>query len=598
MNSSVKNKNIPGALVIVVILAAVVWAAYFRESTSYYQVGFNQFIVSLDRGEVTEVILTDQAHIRFRYEIDGPTYITDNPRRATFKEDLLMAGVIVHESGATLTNWQIGIIAAVALGAFILLRRKPAALSKTAGAMALSPTEAVPKYSFADMAGNVEAKESVADIVDFLVNPEKYAQFGARMPRGLILYGMPGTGKTLMAKAMSGEAGVPFYAVSGSDFVQMYVGVGAARVRELFKKARSAGRAVIFIDEIDALGKKRSHSPAGGNDERDQTLNALLTEMSGFSENEGIVVIAATNRLDILDDALLRPGRFDRQVEIAMPDVNARRQILDLHTAKKPVAVDLDKWAKNTVFFSGAMLEGLVNEAAILAAKASRLAENEDSKKDSKENSKEAQITDEDFDRAYYITLAGYEKKDRSNLRAHDRSITAYHEAGHALAAKLVSPENTVAKVSIIPSSKGVGGFCVNIPPERMYYTKKELEHQVIIHMAGRCAEELTFGTENITTGASNDIEKATSVIKRYITQYGMNKEIGILDMRALKNNTVVAQACKKMMDRIYNSTLELLADNQDRLEAIAQALLEKESLEEEDLDGILGIGIKSENDL
>ena len=543
------------------VLAALATVIYINEHTPAEQVGFSQFMESLLQGEIAEVILTDQANIRFKYEIGGPEYITSNPRRPTFKEDLLLQGVAVREAGPAF-DWQLLLIVMLAAGAFVFLRRKTAS-----SAMPLSLIEAAPKHNFADMAGNEEAKESVSDIVDFLRNPEKYTKYGARMPRGLVLHGMPGAGKTLMAKALAGEAGVPFFAVNGSDFVQMYVGVGAARVRELFKKARSAGKAVIFIDEIDALGKKRGAAIGGGNDERDQTLNALLTEMSGFSDNESIVVVAATNRLDTLDEALLRPGRFDRQIEIAMPDINARRQIISLHAANKPINADLDKWARGTAFFSGAMLEGLINEAAIIAAKGSH-----------------DQITDTDIEKAYYITLAGHEKKDKSGLRIQDRKITAYHEAGHALAAKLVSPDSTVAKVSIIPSASGVGGFCVNIPPEKMYYTKKEIEQQVIVHIAGRCAEELIFGPENVTTGASNDIKKATQAIKRYVSQYGMSNEMGLLDMEALCDDAAVIQVCKSLMEQLYNDALRLISNNMESLEAIAQALLEKEQLTEEEL--------------
>ena len=562
-----KNKNVQGALVMVAVVATLVAGVLMFERPALERVGFAEFMEALSLGEVFEVTIAD-ANLMFRLAPDGAEYVTNNPRRDTFKEELLLSGVIVYES-APVTEWQLVVVLMAAVALFVvILRRKQTAMTS---AMALNPAEAGKKYSFADMAGNEEAKESVSDIVDFLARPEKYAGYGARMPRGLVLYGLPGTGKTLMAKAMAGEAGVPFYAVSGSDFVQMYVGVGAARVRELFKKARSAGKAVIFIDEIDALGKKRSASPAGGNDERDQTLNALLTEMSGFTDNESIIVVAATNRLDILDEALLRPGRFDRHVEVAMPDMNARLQILSLHANGKPHSVDLEKWARDTVFFSGAMLEGLVNEAAILAAK-----------------DDQGNITDKHFEKAYYISLAGHEKKDRSKQRQEERRVTAYHEAGHALAAKLVSPENTVAKVTIIPSAKGAGGFCVNIPPEKMYYTKRELEQQVIVHIAGRCAEEIIFGPENITTGASNDIEKATRVLKRLAAQYGMCKEIGMLDMRSLGRNTSVAQACRQMIERLYKDTLHLLRDNRDKLEAIAGALLEKESLSEDDLDNLL----------
>ena len=567
-NKDSRNFNIFGVLFILAVLTALLAGIYMRDRQPIQQVSFGQFMESLSMGNIAEVTLSDQAHIRFRYEVDGIQYMTNNPRRDTFKEELLLLGVAVHE-GAGSVNWQLGLILLIVVGAVILSRRKSNALAPAS--VAFSPAEPTKKYSFADMAGNEEAKESVSDIVDFLSNPEKYSKYGARMPRGLILHGMPGTGKTLMAKAMAGEAGVQFYAVSGSDFVQMYVGVGAARIRELFKKARTAEKAVIFIDEIDALGKKRSNGSSGGNDERDQTLNALLTEMSGFTENEGIVVVAATNRLDTLDDALLRPGRFDRQVEVSMPDINARRQILRLHGENKPITANLEKWARDTVFFSGAMLEGLVNEAAILAAKEGA-----------------GHITDSDMEKAYYITLAGYEKKDRTTLRQQERKVTAYHEAGHALAAKLVAPENTVAKVTIIPSSKGVGGFCVNIPPEKMYYTKQELEQQIVVHIAGRCAEELTFGSENVTTGASNDIEKATKVIKRYIGQYGMCKETGLLDMRSMRN-TNLTQSCKQMMKRLYDDTLQLLSNNQDKLDAIASALLEKETLDETALDLLIG---------
>jgi cell division protease FtsH len=312
--------------------------------------------------------------------------------------------------------------------AFRMLNKQPGKAAMALNAKAVSECEGE-KLGFSDVAGNDEAKESVADIVDFINNAEKYAKYGARMPRGVIFYGPPGTGKTLMAKAIAGEAGVPFYAVSGSDFVQMYVGVGAGRIRELFKKARENGKAVIFIDEIDALGKKRGNAAAGGNDEREQTLNALLTEMSGFSSGEGIVVIAATNRLDTLDEALLRPGRFDRQIEIGLPDFAGREKILGLHAKNKPLAenISIASLAKQTVYFSGAMLENLLNEAAISAAKKGA-----------------DEIATADIETAYYTVIAGSEKKDRSGIKERERRITAYHEAGHALAAKITAPENIV----------------------------------------------------------------------------------------------------------------------------------------------------------
>jgi cell division protease FtsH len=434
--------------------------------------------------------------------------------------------------------------------------------------------------NFNSVAGNEEAKESTQELVDFIKNPEKYAKYGARLPRGVIFYGSPGTGKTLMAKAVAGEAGVPFFAVSGSDFVQVYVGVGASRIRDLFKKARDYGKCVIFIDEIDALGKKRDGGvDGGGNDERDQTLNALLSEMSGFNDNEGIVVIAATNRLDILDEALLRPGRFDRHIEIELPDIKSRLKILELHAKNKPLdkSVDLEKVAQQTVYFSGAKLENLLNEAAIIAAKRSS-----------------GSIKEEDLDKAFYTVIAGAEKKDRSTISEQDRRVTAYHEAGHALITKLVAPENRVSRITIIPSTKGAGGFSMNIPPDRMYYKKKDMENSIKIALAGRAAEELIFGEDNITTGASNDLEKATGTLLNMVRRFGMNSKSGLLNYDVLYNNGFrhihedILQECKTSMDKLYYEVKELLQGNKKLLERIAENLLARETLDEKDLDLII----------
>ncbi|KAI4452963.1 metalloprotease m41 ftsh [Holotrichia oblita] len=337
--------------------------------------------------------------------------------------------------------------------------------------------------NFDMVAGNEEAKDSVTDIVDFLRNPEKYGEYGARIPRGVIFYGSPGTGKTLLAKALAGEAKVPFFAVSGSDFVQI---------------SKKLGKAVIFIDEIDALGKKRAVSPMSGNDERDQTLNALLTEMSGFNENSGIIIIAATNRLDTLDEALLRPGR------------------------------------------------------------------------------------------AYYTIIAGTEKKDRSRRSERDKKITAYHEAGHALVTKLASPENSVLKVTIIPSSRGAGGFSVNIPKDKMFYTKAEIRAQMMIALAGRAAEELVFGADYITTGASNDIEKASSMCKDYVSKYGMCEDFGLISMNVFSLEKETYNKCKEILGMLYSEILELLSGNMKSLSKIANELIEKESLSEKELDKII----------
>src|SRR5699024_81875 len=366
---------------------------------------------------------------------------------------------------------------------------------------------------------NEEAKESLKEMVDFIQNPEVYNEFGARLPRGVLLYGPPGTGKTLLAKALAGEAGVPIFPVSGSDFIQVYSGLGASRIRDLFKMAKSAGKSVIFIDEIDSLGKKRKGNNGASNEEGDRTLNSLLAEMSGFKENEGIIVIAATNRIDVLDDALLRPGRFDRQIEVQLPDIKAREEILKLHGKNKPLSKDIDfrRIALETVYFSGAKLENLLNESAMIAVR-----------------SKKEEITRGHIDQAYYKILVGDEKKDRSSLKRKDREITAYHEAGHALMAKLVSPENRVTRVSIIPSTKGMGGFSLNIPPDRMYQTKKEILNNIMVILGGRAAEEIIYGKENITTGASSDLEKATEDVLSMIGIYGMDEDVGLLNYNVI----------------------------------------------------------------
>ncbi|GHV38834.1 ATP-dependent zinc metalloprotease FtsH [Clostridia bacterium] len=418
---------------------------------------------------------------------------------------------------------------------------------------------------FADVAGAEEAKESVADVVDFIKSPEKYSAYGARTPRGVIFYGPPGTGKTLLAKAVAGEANVPFFSASGSDFVQMYVGVGAARVRELFAKARKHVSAVIFIDEIDALGKSRGNQ--GGNDEREQTLNALLTEMSGFNGSDGVVVIAATNRLDTLDSALLRPGRFDRQVEVNLPTAQGRLEILKVHAKNKPMDnVDLAALAKRCVFFSGASLANMLNEAAIFAAKRG-----------------EGDISESDVDSAYYAVLAGAAKKDRTGITALDKEITAFHEAGHALAAKIFTPEATVSKVNIIPSTRGAGGFCVNVPAERAHFTKKDAEAQIMVTLAGRAAEELIFGEENISAGASNDLQKTAESLTDYIMKYGMAG----LKFAGREMNEAAEREYGALVERFYETAKKALTEDREKLETLAFALIEKESLDEGEVNEI-----------
>lgn len=578
-----RKKIIVILIAVLVISLAIVIYQTFKPINSI--ISYNNFLSEVDKGNVDTVYLSTKPEIKIKMK-DGKTVYTDNPRDDNFKENLLKKDVNVDEiefssTGNNVMGFGATLLLFGVIGYFLIAKT---AKQKSGGIMDVTNISKSPetdvKIGFSNVAGNEEAKESIKDVVDFLRNPDKYLKYGARMPKGVIFYGPPGTGKTLLAKAVAGEAGVPFYAMSGSDFVQVYVGVGAGRIRDLFKKARDRGKCVIFIDEIDALGKKRDSGGAdGGNDEREQTLNALLSEMSGFNDAEGIVIIAATNRLDILDEALLRPGRFDRHIEIGLPDVNGRYEILKIHAKNKPLSenINLRKVAEETVFFSGAMLESMTNEAAIFAAKRDA-----------------GLIEKQDIDRAFYTVIAGAEKKDRSAISITDRKITAYHEAGHALIAKLAAPENRVSKITIIPSTKGIGGYTMNIPPDRMYKTKTDMENDIMVSLGGRSSEEIIFGEDNITTGASGDIERATEIVLSMVKRFGMNKNTGLLSYEVLYRNSFshinndILNECKQKLDELYSNVREMLLENRDKLERIAAALLEKETLDEDEINLIL----------
>lgn len=428
--------------------------------------------------------------------------------------------------------------------------------------------------TFDDVAGNHEAKQSLLELVDFIKNPQKYSKFNVRMPKGILLYGEPGTGKTLMAKALAGEAGVPFYAVSGSDFVQVYAGLGAGRIRNLFRKAKKSGKSVIFIDEIDAIGKKRAAGNIKGSDEGDRTLNALLTEMSGFAEDSGTVVVAATNRIDTLDEALLRPGRFDRQIEIMLPDKNARKEIIQLYLKKKKAEdVDIDELADLTVYFSGAMIENLINEAALTAIR-----ENSD------------RITGSHIKKAYLDVLAGVEKKDFDNER--QKTVTSYHEAGHAFVSRHLLPENKIIRVSVIPTSKGAGGYTLSTPEAEEVITKKKIRNHMCVLMAGRVAEEVFLGRENITAGAQNDIEKVTSLAIEYVAKYGMNDE-AFINYQILSDKlriplTSVESSVKKLTSEIYEEVKKIVEENKETIEKIARLLIDREVIYQDELDDLI----------
>lgn len=435
--------------------------------------------------------------------------------------------------------------------------------------------------TFDDVAGLDEEKEELAEIVDFLKDPAKYTEIGARIPKGIILEGPPGTGKTLLAKAVSGEAGVPFFSISGSDFVEMFVGVGASRVRDLFADAKENKPCIVFIDEIDAVARQRGTGLGGGHDEREQTLNQLLVEMDGFGDNEGIIVMAATNRVDILDTAILRPGRFDRRVKIGRPDVKGREEILRVHTAKKPLSddVNLHEIARTTAGFAGADLENLVNEAAIKTAKENRKF-----------------ITKKDIDDAFVKLGIGTEKKSRV-VSEKDRKITAYHESGHAILFHLLSEMEEVYTISIIPNGSGAGGYTMPLPSDdEMFYTRNRMLQNIQVSMGGRIAESLIF--DDITTGASQDIKQATSVARSMVMKYGFAENMGFLNYEAGEGEEVfigreighqrpyseqvasqIDAEVKKIIDYCYNEAERILKENMDVLHKSAELLIEKEKI-------------------
>ena len=444
------------------------------------------------------------------------------------------------------------------------------------------------KENFASVAGLAEEKEDLEQIVDFLKDPKKYTDVGARIPKGIILVGPPGTGKTLLAKAVAGEAGVPFFSISGSDFVEMFVGVGASRVRDLFEEAKRLAPCIVFIDEIDAVARRRGSGLGGGHDEREQTLNQMLVEMDGFGVNEGIIVLAATNRPDILDPAILRPGRFDRKLAVGRPDVKGREDILKVHARNKPVGddVDLKRVAKTTAGFSGADLENLLNEAAILTAKEGR-----------------KYISQSDIDRAFVKVGIGEEKKSRV-ISEKEKKITAYHEAGHAILFHVLPDMGPVHTISIIPTGIGAAGYTMPLPGEdEMFNTKGRMLQHIQVSLGGRIAEELVFG--DVTTGASQDIKQATALAKAMVMQYGMSEKAGLVnygsegdeifigrDFGQTKSYgeamaTLIDSEVKRIIDECYASAKVVIEQHRDVLERCAAMLLEKEKIGQEEFEAL-----------
>ena len=444
------------------------------------------------------------------------------------------------------------------------------------------------RVTFANVAGLKEEKEELEEIVDFLRAPKKYTKLGARIPKGVLLVGPPGTGKTLLAKAIAGEAGVPFFSISGSDFVEMFVGVGASRVRDLFEEAKKNAPCIVFIDEIDAVARRRGTGMGGGHDEREQTLNQMLVEMDGFGVNEGIIVMAATNRVDILDPAIMRPGRFDRKVHVGRPDVGGREEILSVHAKNKPLGddVDLKQIAQTTAGFTGADLENLLNEAAIIAAKEDR-----------------AYITQTDIKKAFVKVGIGAEKKSRV-ISEKEKRITAFHESGHAILFHLLPDVGPVYSVSIIPTGAGAAGYTMPLPErDDMFNTKGKMLQDIIVSLGGRVAEELVFA--DITTGASQDIKQATRMAKDMVTKYGMSENIGLIcydndddevfigrDLAHTRGYgegvaTTIDLEVKRIIDECYEKAKQMIAEHRDVLDACANLLLEKEKISQQEFEAL-----------
>jgi cell division protease FtsH len=587
------TKNLLLWVVIAVVLMAVL-NSFGAGQAQLSELTYSQFLDSVDRGEVAEVVFQEELIVGTTDS--GGRFVVQNPetQNTALIGELRDADVIIsaqppEQQGLLMQIFISWFPMLLLIGVWIFFMRQMQGGGGGRGAMSFGKSRArllgedQVRITFADVAGVEEAKEEVVELVEFLRDPGKFQRLGGKIPSGVLMVGSPGTGKTLLARAIAGEAKVPFFTISGSDFVEMFVGVGASRVRDMFEQAKKHAPCIIFIDEIDAVGRQRGAGLGGGHDEREQTLNQLLVEMDGFEGNEGVIVIAATNRPDVLDPALLRPGRFDRQVVVPLPDIRGREQILKVHMRKVPMDDDVRPMviARGTPGFSGADLANLVNEAALFAARANRKA-----------------VGMEEFERAKDKIMMGAER--RSMVMSEDeRKLTAYHEAGHAIVGLSVPEHDPVYKVTIIPRGRALG-VTMFLPEEDRYsYTKQRLQSQLCSLYGGRVAEELVFGPESITTGASNDIERATAIARNMVTKWGLSDKLGpqtyseedgevflgrsVTRHKQVSDETThtIDKEIRTLVDRNYALAKQILDDNIDTLHAMAAALLRYETIDE-----------------